>query len=346
MVQSPVDETAHIRARIEDEPPVADDLRDAYFAVLDLKGVLGDNGSEGASSDIKNRLLEISNRLRSLAKEKKRRLESRYLSFIDIKRCRASLNKASSDMKKAAKALDSDLAESKDRLAQSLPCIYDLLATHRINRMVRLHLEDDSGFLIEAKDLEKGDLILSYETDIILKKYFYPRIISKLQMDRFAHSRLVVEKAEERVITMHASGFKRAILLAELERHEGEIMFVFRPRLPKGSGEKLFDQIDTWKKKLEVKDYGFAVRRLWFAFLAGLVFWSCAIAFNRLINLGSLFRNDEGYFCSELINEMFKRSGIYLAARSKDSYLIGPFEFKTSCYLEPIGVLKLEVVKN
>lgn len=223
-------------------------------------------------------------------------------------------------------------------LTLSRVCIQDAL---KIIRMQSILESEIVNYLIERDQLKKGDVLLSYKTNGYLKKHILSWLISIAQESRITHVLMVSYKKDEVLKTIAASGDTERITIEDLKLKEGELFLVFRPKLSSIKRNKLSTIINKFNKEiLEDKDrYKFAEAKVWYAVLVGFFYSRLVILTKRNFILPNLIHEKSKYFCSELIDEIFKDIGIYLTPRSEYGGIVGPSEFFFSPYLEFKGII-------
>ena len=84
--------------------------------------------------------------------------------------------------------------------------------------------------------------------------------------------------------------------------------------------------------------YEFSELKCWTAAVLGLIYSEFAFWVNRSVVLPNFFHRSNAYFCSELIDKIFKQDNILLVPRSQYDGIVGPSEFFFSPHLEFVGL--------
>ncbi len=211
----------------------------------------------------------------------------------------------------------------------------------KINELKSIFNHKLSFYLIPKGMLKKGDILLSYKTDEFLKQHLLSKLISISESSKITHASIVYENKKESIQTISATADTERVSIIGLEMKRGEIEFVLRPRLTGKQKLRLDSILGYWYKKIssDENSYTFSELKCWIAAIVGLVYITTVRLTGRNILIPNLIRRKNSFFCSELIDYIFKQDGIMLSARSQYDSIVGPAEFFYSPYLDFIGVV-------
>ena len=204
----------------------------------------------------------------------------------------------------------------------------------------------EHGF--DKKKLVKGDILLSYKTDTFLKKHYISYIISRVEKSRITHSSVIYSNKDGYAKMITASGYSRKISIEDATPHEGELLLVMRPKLTKKQRQTINKLLDALAKEVkeEGDEYLFSYLKFYVAGFIGLLSQVMIRIMRRAVLLPNPIQEKKRYFCSDLLDRIFKYAGIYLTPRSEYDSLVGPTEFLYSPYLDLIGVVCLPTDKK
>ncbi len=302
----------------------------------------------------------LHDKLSLISKSGNKKYITQYLTKTDIWWARGFFNKAVSNSRKTKNIIfdlfnlienyyeiKSYTNEKKIRgffisiklfLEQNSSCIIFLLKQNHIRQLIAM-FEKNPISTLENSNLKIGDVILSYKSNKFLSKHFMSLLIYLFGGSRFTHSSLVCDVDNGKVKTISANGEKRVVGVSDIYIEDGEVFFVFRPEIDNSQKERLLEQIEVHKKSLLLENYNFSMAKFWFAFIEGVFFRIIDILLRRIIMVQNPFANRKGYFCSEVVNEIFFDANIYLTPRSKYSSIVTPAELSWSQCLCFIGFI-------
>lgn len=227
-------------------------------------------------------------------------------------------------------------------LAQNNVITQYLIKENTTKHMIHEFNNNPDKFRIKQSALKKGDIILSYKTPEFLKNNFISRMICIVQDSPITHSSVVSRKIERKWKMLSSSGFDNSSKEIDIDKKEGEELFVFRPKLKREERRMLEISTDEWTKILaENGNMKFSYKKFWLAIIIGIVYRITNDLARRTIIFKNPFTSENSYFCSELVNQIYLDAGIYLTIKSEYSSTIGPVDISSSPYLNCIGVLDI-----
>jgi len=193
---------------------------------------------------------------------------------------------------------------------------------------------------LTINDLQAGDIILSYKTSPYLHHNLLSRLISIAEKTNITHSSLVYSADSSHIRVLAASGNAGRLGVYDLQPIRGEFWFVFRPDLAPNQQQSLHEAITRWANEFEIHPgkHRFAELKSWVAVLLGYLFAEIVLYSNTVIMIPNLAHSARDYFCSDIIDQIFKEIGIHLVPRSRYDGIVGPAEFFYSPYLNRIGI--------
>lgn len=194
---------------------------------------------------------------------------------------------------------------------------------------------------IKPEELKKGDILLSYKTNNHLKTHFLSRLISIAEHNQITHSAMLYSATPHRIRMLAANGNEGKVDLFDLKQQEGEIWFVLRAKITPAQEKELCNVVDQWVKDIRKypKRYRFAEFKSWTATFIGLLYTEIILHFNKIIMIPNIVRSHNEFFCSEVVDNIFKEIGINLVLRSMHDSVVGPAEFFFSPHLEHVGMI-------
>ena len=209
---------------------------------------------------------------------------------------------------------------------------------HAFSRQIMRQLLDQP---LEVKNLRKGDIVLSYKTSPYLHHHFLSRIISIAQHKNITHSAIVCSVDGDNVKIIAASGEAGVVGVFDLKASAGERWFVFRPLISPSQSEALNVVIDRWTSDIHYHpgQHRFAELKSWIAVLVGYLFSEIVIHANVVVMIPNVVTSNRDYFCSDIIDKMFKEVGVQLVPRSRNDAVVGPAELFYSPFLKNIGII-------
>jgi len=196
------------------------------------------------------------------------------------------------------------------------------------------------------KLLIPGDILLSYKTKHFLKKNFLSKLISIAEGSSITHSIIVYKNDDNGVICINATGGKhRYDFTCPLSYGEGEMYFVMRPIIKKEQKDLLINVLDSMYKKYH-SSYSFSELKCWSACVSGIIYTRYSVFTCKDFIIPNPFQNKKTFYCSELIDEIYKKAGILLVPRAEHDRIIGPSEILYSPHLKMMGVLFNENDRN
>ena len=200
--------------------------------------------------------------------------------------------------------------------------------------------QDLDHHMINSKDIEIGDLLLSYKTDKFLKNNFLSKLVAIASQHQITHASIVINKKNEEITVLTSSPGTKGLKEIGLKIKSGEVVFVLRSKFDKINRKRYIEKIEEISEtsKKRPKDYKFSEKKCWSACILGFIYSGTFLITSRNFILPNPFSKAKGYFCSEIIDEIFNELGIYLTTRSNHKSVVGPAELLYSYDLEYKGI--------
>lgn len=196
------------------------------------------------------------------------------------------------------------------------------------------------------KFLMPGDILLSYKTKHFLKTNFLSKLISIAEGSSITHSIIVYKNDDNGVTCINATGGKhRYDFTCPLSYGEGEMYFVMRPIIKKEQKNLLNGVLDSMYKKYH-SSYCFSELKCWSACVSGIIYTRYSVFTYKDFIIPNPFKSKKTFYCSELIDDIYKKAGILLVPRAEQDRIIGPSEILYSPHLKMMGVLFNEKDRN
>jgi hypothetical protein len=207
---------------------------------------------------------------------------------------------------------------------------------------VKKVLENLETFTLYSSHVEKGDVVLSYKTNAYLQHDFLARIISIATNSHITHALMVSGDTKPHQL-LSANPRSAGIGFNSMTPKKGEMFIVMRYRssIDGVSKEKILESLDTVYNPFarHEKPVSFAELKSWMACFVGLVYYASILLSGRPVCLPNPVKKNSTLFCSEFIDEVFRRADAYLSPRSEHHSVVGPSEFFFSPFLELKGVI-------
>lgn len=171
------------------------------------------------------------------------------------------------------------------------------------------------------------------------------RLISLVEYSNITHSYLVKKNKLNNQMEFLTSNPKPiGVRLIKPHIKKGEILIVMRVKISNLKKEELNNVVEKFIKNVEhhlknKKFKSFAETRSWLAVFVGFFYMVLVQVFKKSYIWPNPYKSKNGFFCSEMIDFLFKKINIFLAPRSEFDSTIGPSEFLYSPYLEFKGFL-------
>lgn len=200
--------------------------------------------------------------------------------------------------------------------------------------------QDIQSMTLSPQSISKGDIILSYKTRPYLRRSLKSTAVRIVTNSQMTHVMLAIEDPSPNPRFLVSGDETQGLGLVPLELKDGEIYLVMSP---KKTNEKLFEQIDLWTENAVAHmhmhgKFKFPELKCQAASIIGIL-TILMIYLGRPLNLKNPLANLSGLFCSELIDTIFKESGILLSPRSEYDATIPPVELFYSPRLTFKGVI-------
>jgi len=208
------------------------------------------------------------------------------------------------------------------------------------------------SYIIDHNKVKQGDILLFYKTEKSIKKSLPDYIASQASNSRVTHS--TITYSNRRTLKhLHATAHGHKVMISDVHFRHGTIVLVFRPQIIESKRKRLLKSIRDWGTKLkEFKGkYKYSELKFWFAVIPGLITFALIPRLTgRMMIYPNPIKTKNAYYCSELIESIFKQAQIYLISRSEYGGILGPSEIIHSPYLKFIGIVchpeDKELVKN
>ncbi len=225
--------------------------------------------------------------------------------------------------------------------AENQNYLQDFQGRYRIERHLRQTYEGllEQNILKKTngwKYLQNGDIWVSFKTASYLKKEYLSRWIARINGSQVTHVALFLHDAQGYPAVIQSNkgmmaGMKRLEGLVE-----GQVYIILRPKLSSGQ------RIQLWRVVREMIQ-----QKIWYskakiiAVIPSLLLSKAVNAFSRRsIPTGNILNSvTANMFCSEFLNEVFKRIGFYLTPKSKYSSMVLPADIIASSEVEYVGLL-------
>jgi len=197
--------------------------------------------------------------------------------------------------------------------------------------------------IIPLEEIKKGDIIVSYKTNSYLKSHLLSKLIAYATFSKITHTEFVSEKRKSKIKILACRPETNGVREITYELRPGELAFIFRPNIDKAKRGKLLNKIDEFidLSQKNPSEYKFSESKCWTACFLGLLYTRGILFGSRNLIFQNPIHYTKGYFCSEIIEEIFYSMGIYLTPRSDCRSTVGPSEIFHSPYLKYKGIFCL-----
>lgn len=256
----------------------------------------------------------------------------------------ASLWKAAHLFRKARRALYRERYEDFHHYAhQGALWAYQAYDLFTIRRVISTILSDLAPGRESSHHLTKGDVVLSYKSREFLKHELLSRIIAFSTNSPITHSLIVVSEDPAHAL-LSANPESNGLGLSGAEPRPGELYLIFEVRtgllpFPKDTLVRSLDEWVDHAKTSRKRYYSFAELESWSACLIGSFYVLSSYLWLKPVCFSNPFRTNKKIFCSELIDSIFKKVGVYLTPRSFKDSVVGPVELLLSPYLAFKGII-------
>lgn len=217
---------------------------------------------------------------------------------------------------------------------------YQAASLFHLRNILKEVPHDMDRFIFDHQMLKKGDVVLSYKTKAYLRKDILAKLVAITTNSSITHS-LITTGSGTTAKLLCSSPEKNGINLLSPIPKQGEVYIVMRLKDTDAPYIKLVEQsIDTWKERIDsLYVCKFSEFKSWVASALGFVYVLSVYVSQRPIIIRNFAKNQQGLFCSEIIDTIFKEAGILLTPRSEHDALVGPVEFFHSPYLALQGFI-------
>jgi hypothetical protein len=189
-------------------------------------------------------------------------------------------------------------------------------------------------------DLMTGDIVLSLKSNKYLKESLLSKSIARYTGSKITHAGIVIAAARDaedkfpRLID--ATDPENPMKVQELGLLPEEIWVVLRPRIDAAQRRRLKIAIDE-VLKLNPK---YSKKKLIGVGITGTLAAIKGKLTGKEVKMGNLFSFDKmNFFCSEFVNEMFKRAGFMLTPKSEHSNMVTPADIAASPMVDYVGLI-------
>lgn len=199
-------------------------------------------------------------------------------------------------------------------------------------------------YIMDAHDLHTGDIVLSYKTNSYLRKSLTSRLVKYACNSAITHAMIVSNLPHEDPELLLSGDTTHGLGTTKVNPDRGEIFIVFESRDPNVQ-KSILTSIALWRTRAlnriryDVSDtYLFPEFKCQLASLIGV----CTVIFGYLslpFTVRNFAEKQQGVFCSELIDTIYKESQVLLSPRSEHNAIIGPVELFYSPILRIRGII-------
>lgn len=205
------------------------------------------------------------------------------------------------------------------------------LVFHNISSNIR-------ASIIKPQDLRRGDLIHSYKTKSYLRRYPLSFLVSIASDLNVTHTSICAGGNPPMILTSSAD--TKGLGLIRCKPDRGEVYIVARPKIDADKIDLLNKQIELWLENYNSgKRFCFGEAKCWGACGVGFILTKIIYLTKRYLIFSNPVNIGKGYFCSEFIDEIFKKINIQLSYRSKKDRLLGPIELLHSPIYDLLGII-------
>lgn len=221
---------------------------------------------------------------------------------------------------------------------------YQAISIFKSRALFQDMLDQGDRYILDQSAIKKGDIILSYKTAKYLKRDILARLVSIATNSAITHSLVATEDGENSKL-LCSSPEGNGINLLPPHPNPGEIYIIMRPRdIGARYEQHIRHAINTWRDRVNTATgtpyrYKFAEMKSWIASAVGFIYVLSTYLSRRSITLPNFAKDQQGIFCSEMIDDIFKEIGILVGPRSEHDAVIGPVEIFHSPYLAMQGVI-------
>ncbi len=204
-------------------------------------------------------------------------------------------------------------------------------------------------FFLSPESLSKNDIILSYKTTYYLKRSILSRMVALATNSPITHAMLVCHGKDGAPKLLVSGDKTKGLGLVDPVTAPGEMFIVMRPADGRDGSGQLSKAVDLWHARASYRQetplknersrWKFAEVKCQFASLVGFCYVLSVKFLARPFIVTNPIKNDSQVFCTELIDNIFKKAGILLSPRSEHDALVGPIELLYSPALSFVGVI-------
>jgi hypothetical protein len=189
-------------------------------------------------------------------------------------------------------------------------------------------------------DLMTGDIVLSLKSNKYLKESLLSKSIARYTGSKITHAGMIIaaaKNAEDRFPRIiDATDPKNPMKIKELGIVPEEIWVVLRPKIDAAQRRRLRIEIDNLLKESPK----FSKLKLIGVGVTGALSKLKGKVTGREIQTRNLFSFDKmNFFCSEFVNESFRRAGIMLTPKSEHSNMVSPADIAASPMVDYLGLI-------
>ena len=208
-------------------------------------------------------------------------------------------------------------------------------------------LRELNHYVMSANELHTGDVVLSYKTNYYLRRSLVSLLVKFASNSSITHAMIVSNLPHEQPELLFSGDTTHGLGTIEPTPCPGEILLVLEPR-NSAIQTTLLSSVSKWRmrararteiKRLGAPDrYSFPELKCQVASALGVLTVIC-VYIGLPLSLRNPAQAQSGVFCSELIDDLYKESGVLLSPRSAHNATVGPVEFLYSPLLKLRGII-------
>ncbi len=211
--------------------------------------------------------------------------------------------------------------------------------THTIN-FVRKISSNLGHFTLNSPHIEKGDVVLSYKSSEYLKHNILSKIISLSTGSHITHALMGFNNDGSQTLASASAGESLGLGTRNVSPEKGELFIIMR-YIPSINGVPKENVVESMESlyNIESPKASFAEFKSWIALVLGSIYVITAILFERSVCLPNPIKGESSLFCSEFVDDVFRRAGMYVSPRSEYTAVVSPVELFYSPLLEFKGII-------
>lgn len=211
-------------------------------------------------------------------------------------------------------------------------------------------LHELNHYIMRAHDLHTGDVVLSYKTNSYLRKSPVSLLVKFASNSSVTHAMIVSNLPHEQPELLFSGDITYGLGIIKPIPEPGEIFLVLESR-DTATQTNLLPSISKWRSRAQTRmearkrggpdSYRFPELKCQMASIMG-VFTVILVYIGIPLTPRNPVQSQSGVFCSELIDAIYKESGVILSPRSTHDAIVGPVEFLYSPLLRLRGIIANE----